>query len=137
MKFTFIIFVLVLVSGCVTKKKCRERFPFMQQIETVYRDTEIVTQSKSFDTIVQFNGRDTIFIRDIKTRIETKLVRVNDSIFVDTKCPSDTIRIEKYIQTITKSENDVDKLNWRDFLIFIVMFMLLVLIFLGIKKLST
>jgi hypothetical protein len=108
----------------------------MQQIETVYRDTEIVTQSKSFDTIVQFNGRDTIFIRDMKTRIETKLVRVNDSIFVDTKCPSDTIRIEKYIQTITKSENDVDKLNWRDFLIFVVMFMLLVLILLGIKKLS-
>jgi uncharacterized FlgJ-related protein len=135
MKNTFIIFVFIFISGCVTKKKCRERFPLFQQIETVYRDTQIVTQSKSFDTIVQFNSRDTIFIRDIKTRIETKLVRVNDSIFVDTKCPSDTIRIEKIIQTITKTENDSDKFKWFDYLIFVLLFFLIgMVLFLQIKN---
>jgi hypothetical protein len=135
MKNTFIIFVFIFISGCVTKKKCRERFPLFQQIETVYRDTQIVTQSKSFDTIVQFNSRDTIFIRDIKTRIETKLVRVNDSIFVDTKCPSDTIRIEKIIQTITKTENDSDKFKWIDYLIFVLLFFLIgMVLFLQIKN---
>jgi phosphotransferase system glucose/maltose/N-acetylglucosamine-specific IIC component len=43
---------------------------------------------------------------------------VNDSIFVSTKCPSDTVRVEKVIQTIvneTKKET-----NWLPVVIAIV-----------------
>lgn len=79
-----------------------EKFP--ASTETIIRDTTIITKTKSFDTLVSFGSRDTIFIRDLKTRIETKLVRVNDSIFVQTDCPGDTIRIEKVVQNIIKHD---------------------------------
>jgi hypothetical protein len=104
-QFAVLVLVLSLFSGCVTEKKCRERFPIAST--TLIKDTLIVTSSRSFDTLIQDVGNDTVFIRDLKTRIETKLVRVNDSIFVSTKCPSDTVRVEKVIQTIvneTKKE---------------------------------
>jgi hypothetical protein len=105
----FAVFLLILsLSGCVTEKRCRERFPL--QTQTLVKDTLIVTSSRSFDTLIQDVGKDTVFIRDLKTRIETKLVRVNDSIFVSTKCPSDTIRVEKVIQTIVN--NGKKETNW-------------------------
>jgi hypothetical protein len=76
-------------------------------MQTVVKDTLIVTSSRTFDTLIQDVGKDTVFIRDIKTRIETKLVRVNDSIFVSTKCPSDTVRVEKVIQTFSNNVKNV------------------------------
>jgi hypothetical protein len=105
--FAFFLLV-VLFSGCVTEKKCRERFPF--ETETFFKDTLIVTSTRSFDTLIQDVGTDTVYIRDLKTRIETKLVKVNDSIFVSTKCPSDTIRVEKVVQTITNKPSK--ETNW-------------------------
>jgi hypothetical protein len=115
-QFAVLVLVVSLFSGCVTEKKCRERFPIAST--TLIKDTLIVTSSRSFDTLIQDVGKDTVFIRDLKTRIETKLVRVNDSIFVSTKCPSDTVRVEKVIQTIvneTKKET-----NWLPVVIAIV-----------------
>jgi hypothetical protein len=45
-----------------------------------------------------------LFFRDKETRIETKIIRLpGDSIFVESICPSDTIRIEKVLQTIEKT----------------------------------
>lgn len=104
-KIAFLILVLSSLSGCVTEKKCRDRFPL--QMQTIVKDTLIVTSSRTFDTLIQDVGKDTVFIRDIKTRIETKLVRVNDSIFVSTKCPSDTVRVEKVIQTFSNNVKNV------------------------------
>ena len=108
MKHLVFFFLILSLSGCVTEKRCRERFPL--QTQTLVKDTLIVTSSRSFDTLIQDVGKDTVFIRDLKTRIETKLVRVNDSIFVSTKCPSDTIRVEKVIQTIL--DNGKKETNW-------------------------
>jgi hypothetical protein len=115
-QFAVLVLFVSLFIGCVTEKKCRERFPIAST--TLIKDTLIVTSSRSFDTLIQDVGKDTVFIRDLKTRIETKLVRVNDSIFVSTKCPSDTVRVEKVIQTIvneTKKET-----NWLPVVIAIV-----------------
>jgi hypothetical protein len=115
-QFAVLVLVLSLFSGCVTEKKCRERFPIAST--TLIKDTLIVTSSRSFDTLIQDVGKDTVFIRDLKTRIETKLVRVNDSIFVSTKCPSDTVRVEKVIQTIVN--NAKEETNWLTVVIAIV-----------------
>lgn len=88
-----------------------EKFPASTQ--TIIRDTTIITNSKSFDTLISFQSRDTIFIRDWKTKIETQLVRVNDSVFVKTICPGDTIRVEKVIQNIIKHEPvEQTKIPW-------------------------
>jgi hypothetical protein len=107
-QFAVFAFILSTLSACVTEKKCRERFPISG--ETLIKDTLIVTSSRTFDTLIQDVGKDTVFIRDLKTRIETKIVRVNDSIFVSTKCPSDTVRVEKVIQTIVN--NAKERTNW-------------------------
>ncbi len=115
-QFAVLVLVLSLFSGCVTEKKCRERFPIAST--TLIKDTLIVTSSRSFDTLIQDVAKDTVFIRDLKTRIETKLVRVNDSIFVSTKCPSDTVRVEKVIQTIVN--NAKEQTNWLTVVIAIV-----------------
>ena len=108
-----------------------EKFPASTQ--TIIRDTTIITNSKSFDTLVTFESRDTIFIRDWKTKIETQLVRVNDSVFVKTICPGDTIRIEKVIQNIVKHE-PVEQSNIPWWLVGITLLVLVLSIILQFKR---
>lgn len=112
----------MLSEGCVTQEKCAARYPCPELVarETITRikDTVIVTKTLSFDTLVRVSSRDTIFLRDLKTRIETKIVRMpGDTFFVKTKCPSDTVRIEKIIQTTTANTQENDKkANWQPML---------------------
>jgi hypothetical protein len=94
---------ILTLDSCVTEKRCRETFPCSNSTEIVTRikDTTIVTSRTSFDTIFRFKQVDTLFFRDKETRIETKVIRLpGDSIFVESICPSDTIRVEKVVQTI-------------------------------------
>jgi hypothetical protein len=98
-----IVLTILILESCVTEKRCRESFPCVNSTEVVTRikDTTIVTSRTSFDTIFRFRQVDTLFFRDKETRIETKVIRLpGDSIFVQSTCPSDTIRIEKVVQTI-------------------------------------
>jgi hypothetical protein len=76
---------------------------------TMVKDTVIHINGARMDTIVAFDGRDTVFIRDHETRIETMIQWLpGDSIFVETKCPSDTVRVENYhtetVRTIVVNE---------------------------------
>lgn len=113
---------LVLSEGCVTSEKCAARYPCPELVarETVTRikDTVIVTKTLSFDTLVRFGSRDTVFFRDFKTQIETQIVRMpGDTFFVKTKCPPDTIRVEKIIQTTTANTQEIEKkANWQPLL---------------------
>ncbi len=80
------------------------------------RDTTVVTNRTSFDTIVRWSSRDTILIRDNKTNIETKILWLpGDSVFVESTCPPDTIRVEKIIQTtVTTMEPEPSQiLPWK------------------------
>ena len=124
---------IFLLSGCVTKKRCAAKFPVTTETITIIKDTTIVTASKQFDTIVRFHSKDTIFIRGQKTRVEVKILRLpGDSIFVDAKCPSDTIRIP-VVRTVTKTEGFKDPFPWR--LLFVVLGIFGVLLFfLKIRK---
>ena len=113
---------LVANEGCITQQKCAERYPCPELVarETITRikDTVIVTKTLSFDTLVRFGSRDTVFLRDIKTRVETKIVRMpGDTFFVQTKCPPDTVRVEKIIQTTTANTQEIEsKANWQPLL---------------------
>lgn len=99
-----IVLAVVLLDSCVTQKRCSEKFPPTTETITVIKDTMIVTKSKQIDTIVRFVSRDTIFLKDKETRVEVKLVRLpGDSIFVNAKCPSDTIFVPIERTTTTKT----------------------------------
>lgn len=114
---------ILTLDSCVTEKRCRDSFPCSNSTEIVTRikDTTIVTSRTSFDTIFRFRQVDTLFFRDKETRIETKVIRLpGDSIFIESTCPSDTIRIEKVVQTIKNVgllEDDSFKKAAKGFLI--------------------
>ena len=113
-----LLLLLGIAESCITAEKCAERFPGSTRTETIFRDTIIVTSSQHFDTLFQFST-DTIFLKDEKTKIEVKVIRIKgDSIFIQSKCPPDTIVVEK-IRTETTIEriknivvNQGERLLW-------------------------
>lgn len=113
-----LLIMIMTMSSCITAERCHDRFPCptRTEVKTVIRDTTIVTNRTSFDTIVRWSSRDTIFVKDQKTNIETKIVWLpGDSVFVKTTCPPDTIRVEKIIQTsVTTMEPEPSNiLPWK------------------------
>lgn len=113
-----LLLLLGIAESCITAEKCAERFPGSTRTETIFRDTIIVTNSQHFDTLFRFST-DTIFLKDEKTKIEVKVIRIKgDSIFIQSKCPPDTIVVEK-IRTETTIEriknivvNQGERLLW-------------------------
>lgn len=81
---------------------------------TMVKDTVIHINGARMDTIVAIDGRDTILIRDHTTRVETEIRWLpGDSIFVETKCPSDTVHVEKYhTETIRTIVTDPEVKKW-------------------------
>lgn len=118
MTMILLLLLLGIAESCITAEKCAERFPGSTRTETIFRDTIIVTNSQHFDTLFRFST-DTIFLKDEKTKIEVKVVRIKgDSIFIQSKCPPDTIVVEK-IRTETTIEriknivvNQGERLLW-------------------------
>jgi len=132
----WIIAIIEFLSSCATAKKCREKFPCVESSTTIIRDTVIIAGGRQMDTVFHWTRfQDSIIIQDHETRIETKLIRLpGDSIFVSTDCPSDTIRVEKIIQTTNVIDND--KRDWRVYFwaIFLLLLILVVGFFLKILK---
>jgi hypothetical protein len=101
----------VLLNSCITAERCNERFPVEREIKTYYKDTVIVTETRTFDTLVQYKRLDTLIIHDHQTDIRTELMFLpGDSIFVETTCPPDTVRVEKVLEIIKeKAIQQVDE----------------------------
>lgn len=119
------------LSGCITAERCRDRFPESTNRVTTIVDTTIITHSTEFDTIIRIDSRDTIFVLDKKTDIKVKIVRLpGDSIYLNSECPPDTIRIEKIRSetTFERIRNIGGKIGKEIYLpIFILLFAVLVL----------
>lgn len=82
-------------NSCVTEEACNKKFPPENRTETVYYDTFFVSHSQRFDTLFRYSS-DTIYIKDEKSKIEVKVIKLpGDSIFIQSECPPDTIRVEK------------------------------------------
>lgn len=124
-RLVWIIAIIELINGCATANKCREKFPCIESSTTIIRDTVIIAGGRQMDTVFHWTRfQDSIILKDHETRIETKLIRLpGDSIFVSTDCPSDTIRVEKIIQTTNVLHDE--KKNWPIYFwaIFIVVFL--------------
>lgn len=92
------------VNGCGIAKITPEN--------VVVRDTVIVTKERKLvDTLVLQNW-DTI--TTIKDNVRVRLVRVNDTIFVDAECPTDTFVVNTV--TIKSVKEEKPKRGWEFYL---------------------
>jgi hypothetical protein len=103
--------IVAFLSSCITAEKCAERFPPQVETQTYYKDTVIITNTRTFDTLVQYKRLDTLIIHDHQTDIRTELMFLpGDSVFVETTCPPDTVRVEKVLEIIKeKAIEQVDE----------------------------
>lgn len=125
---------MMVVNGCVTAKRCSEKFPESTNVVQTFYDTTIVTSSRSFDTIVSVLNRDTIFIIDKNTDVRVKVVKLpGDSIWVKPECPPDTIVVTKWKTetNIERVKNIVSKNGTELFLSMMLVFLLMI----GVSKL--
>jgi hypothetical protein len=104
--------IILLMSSCGPShylKKAERALKKAEQLgadisaDTVYLDREIIVPKTHFDTVLtEVNFRDTITV--VKDRVVTK-VKVNTvekKIFVETECPSDTVKIKVPVRVIRK-----------------------------------
>jgi hypothetical protein len=95
---------LAVVNGCGIAKNTPEN--------VFVRDTVIVTKERKLvDTLVVQNW-DTI--TTIKDNVRVRLVRVNDTIYVDAECPTDTFIVNTVTIKNVKEENP--KRGWEFYL---------------------
>lgn len=93
---TILSVILAAVNGCGFAKNIQEN--------VVVRDTVIVTKERKLvDTLVLQNW-DTI--TTVKDNVRVRLVRVNDTIFVDAECPTDTFVVNTVTIKNVKEEKN-------------------------------
>lgn len=113
--------LMMVVESCITQQKCEERFPATFKTEIVKYDTTIVTHSQHFDTVFNWTGTDTIYLKDKETQIQVRVIRVRDSIYIQSECPPDSVVIEK-----VRTETTVERVKglfggeWKQYMWLIV-----------------
>lgn len=116
-----ILLLTILASSCKTKHKGfggdTGYYPHVKTITV--QDTEIVVLGTSFDTIISLQSRDTIIIRDEKTRIETRVIKLpGDSIFIEPICPPDTVVVTKVkIETVQEKLVEAVNTKWKRYML--------------------
>lgn len=85
---------LAVVNGCGIAKNTQEN--------VVVRDTVIVTKERKLVDTLLLQNWDTI--TTIKDNVRVRLVRVNDTIFVDAECPTDTFVVNTVTIKSVKEE---------------------------------
>ena len=124
-----IMMLTLAVSSCITQQKCEELFPTTFKTEIVKYDTTIVTHSLHYDTVFNWTGTDTIYLKDKETQIQVRVVRVRDSIYIQSECPPDSIVIEK-----VRTETTVERVKglfggeWKQYIWLIVLIILLLIL---------
>lgn len=94
---------LAVVSGCGFAKPHQE--------SVVVRDTVIVTKERKLIDTLLLQNWDTI--TTVKDNVRVRLVRVNDTIFVDAECPTDTFIVNTV--TIKNVKEETPKTVWWHF----------------------
>lgn len=92
---------LAVVNGCGIAKNTQE--------SVVVRDTVIVTKERKLVDTLLLQNWDTI--TTIKDNVRVRLVRVNDTIYVDAECPTDTFIVNTV--TIKSVKEETSKRGWE------------------------
>jgi hypothetical protein len=81
--------------------------------DTVYVDRQVIVPERHFDTLVQnVNFTDTIFVT--KDNVVTK-IKINErekTVYVNTVCPPDTVRLRIPVEVIKNIETGNNSLLW-------------------------
>lgn len=121
--------LLMVANSCITQQKCEERFPASFRTEIIKYDTTIVTHSQHFDTVFNWTGTDTIYLKDKETQIQVRVIRVRDSIYIQSECPPDSVVIEK-----VRTETTVERVKglfggeWKQYIWLIVLIIALLIL---------
>jgi hypothetical protein len=135
MKSLFSLSIILILVSCSPQKKLNrliKKHPELIKVDTLHVHDTLITESVVKDTVLNWNTlHDTAFI--YKDKLKIKIVRMNDSIFVQGECASDTIyrTIEvpfNYVQPIQK-----DKSNNSRFWIFILILIGIILLLFKFK----
>ena len=122
MRYLSLLLLIILTSSCKTQrhKGFGGDMGYYPHVKTItVQDTEIVVVGTSFDTIVSMQSRDTIIIRDEKTRIETRVIKLpGDSIFIEPICPPDTVVVTKVkIETVQEKLVEAVNTKWKRYML--------------------
>ena len=80
--------------------------------DTIYIDREVIVPEIKFDTVLrQVNFSDTIVVEKDKVVTKLKINTITKEIFVETKCPPDTIKIKVPV-TIEKPITAKGGIKW-------------------------
>ena len=80
--------------------------------DTIYIDREVIVPEIKFDTVLrQVNFSDTIIVEKDKVVTKLKINTVTKEIFVETKCPPDTLKIKVPV-TIEKHISAKGGIKW-------------------------
>lgn len=104
--FLLLAYIFLCLFGCSQKawQKRGERKGWISH-ETVY-DT-ILTESVKTDSVFKFNTvRDTVFLKQDKLTVKYFYNNTDSTVYLSGKCDSDTIRVEKIINTIQVKEKE-------------------------------
>lgn len=131
MRYIFI-FILLILSSCDPVRrhaKLVERYPYIHKNDTVIsKDTiQIIKESILIDTFTAIEF-DTFVVEKEKAKV--KLVKFNDTIFVDAECLEDTFYVEKE-KIIIEKHSEQPKENILKILIIIGVALI---IFIWIRK---
>ena len=124
-----LLILMMAVNSCITEQKCQKKFPVSFKTEIVKYDTTIVTHSLHYDTVFNWTGTDTIYLKDKETQIQVKVIRVRDSIYIHSECPPDSIVIEK-----VRTETTVERVKglfggeWKQYIWLIVLIITLLIL---------
>ncbi len=100
MKYLLLILIL---SGCYTKKRAIEKFYNQDTVTTTIHDT-IYTETVQTDSVFSVK-LDSIFIR--KDKLSIKYIRVHDSIYLSGECQGDTVYYTKEIKVPITQEKPI------------------------------
>jgi len=130
MRYIFI-FILLFLSSCDPVRRHAnlvERYPYVHKNDTVIiKDTiQIIKESVLIDTFTAIEF-DTFIVEKEKAKV--KLVRVNDTIFVDAECLEDTLYIVRKRTIVEKYSEQPKKRYW-----YLLLIVVALVIFIWIRK---
>lgn len=112
--FLLIIFIISSCDPVRRHARIVEKYPYVHKDSTFTEiDTIIVYKEKiKIDTFAEIKKLTDTFIVE-KERAKVKLVKINDTIFVDVNCPEDTFFVEVEKETIIRhSENHAKRKSY-------------------------
>jgi hypothetical protein len=122
--------IILLLSSCSAQwhlKKAIAKDPTILKegvvIERVTDTIEVITPELRVDTLHRFS-RDTVTTYVDRVKIRTKVDTVNQTVYVDVVCPSDTIYVPyEYEKTVVQPK--VEKINWLPLIIVLLILAIL------------